>query len=507
MNNKTRKELLMKKIIAGVLLIIMLSSIMISCARQDETAKETSGVINETIESNDSADETTLPVDKNGYLKDNLPESLNYAGKKVYFMVWSDVENPEFYVDSTTGEMVNDAIYNRNQTVESRLNVDFEFIETPGNYSNQKNFVSTAQNMILSGSELDIMAAYSLTAAGLVAQNLAYKLNELEYLDFNMPWWPYRLVEESEINGNVYMCSGDLSTNMLHKMHAVFFDRALCRDYGVDTNNLYDMALDGTWTLDYLLEITSNVYVDLNSNGTKDKDDKYGLYMCDNYFDVFFYASDLRTTDRDQNGTPVISSTFGSEKTINLADKLGNFFANNTGAYFVTNFTEGIQMSKNGAMMIVSRCDIASKRLRIAENLDYGVLPIPKYDEQQGNYITCLAFPCTLYTVSNSTKDPDMVGAVLEALGSEGYRQITPALFETTMKVKYANDDATSEVYDIIRSSVSFDLGRIFHSSLNNICSLFRTACSTNAGNFSSVYKSNEKVIKKLLNDLITSIK
>ena len=61
-----------------------------------------------------------------------------------------------------------------------------------------------------------------------------------------------------------------------------------------------------------------------------------------------------------------------------LADKVGNFFANRNGAFFITDFTESGHMSDGKAMMIISRCDVALKKLRYSDKLVYGVLPVPK---------------------------------------------------------------------------------------------------------------------------------
>lgn len=99
-----------------------------------------------------------------------------------------------------------------------------------------------------------------------------------------------------------------------------------------------------------------------------------------------------------------------------------------------------------------------------------------------------------------------MVGAVLEAMGSEGYRQITPVLFEATMKTRYASDGKIANVYDTIRSSVTFDLGRIFYSSLGEVNNIFRQACSGNTGSYMASASSKRKPLQTLLDKLVKDI-
>ena len=51
-------------------------------------------------------------------------------------------------------------------------------------------------------------------------------------------------------------------------------------------------------------------------------------------------------------------------------------------------------------------------------------------------------------------------------MASESYRTISPALYEVALKSKYSQDDIAAKMFDIAKSSVVFDLGRILSSSL-----------------------------------------
>ena len=62
-----------------------------------------------------------------------------------------------------------------------------------------------------------------------------------------------------------------------------------------------------------------------------------------------------------------------------------------------------------------------------------------------------------------------MCSAVLECMSSEGYRKLSPAIYETSMKVRYAPDATTAKMYDLIRASALFDNGRIFSSVLGDL--------------------------------------
>ncbi len=134
-------------------------------------------------------------------------------------------------------------------------------------------------------------------------------------------------------------------------------------------------------------------------------------------------------------------------------------------------------------------------------------MPYPKYDEEQSQYVTITSFPYTLYGIPIDARDPDMSAAVLEAMASESYRTVSPALFENAFKVKYAQDMQSSLMYDLIRSTVSFDFGRVFNNDLGGLTySLFRTAVVSQNTNWASTVKSNEKVLTKQIEKLTKAL-
>jgi hypothetical protein len=141
-------------------------------------------------------------------------------------------------------------------------------------------------------------------------------------------------------------------------------------------------------------------------------------------------------------------------------------------------------------------------------SFEYGIVPVPKFDEAQEKYVTCLGFPYTMYAISMATKQSDTAAATLEVLCSEAYRQTTPMLFETTMKYKYTSDDESVKMYDIIRESVSIDIGRIFTTELNNLSySLFRnTVVNNTVGNWASAFKVNSRIFEKCLEKINKSL-
>lgn len=499
----------MKRVLALLLAVLMCSAVLVSCGNNnDDPVTTTTTQQGEVTEPTGTTTES--PYDANGYLKDDLDPSLNYANKTINILYWSDVERHEFEIEQITGDLVDDAIYNRNMTVENRLGVTLNWVGTPGNYGNQAAFVAQCQNDVNSGGEFNIFAGYSLTAATIALNGLSRDLMQVDNLNFEQPWWPASLIDQATINGKLYFCSGDISTNMLHMMYACVFNKDQAEEYGM--GDLYKLVRDGEWTLDKMIELCEGTYRDLDGNNEKNDADHYGFATTDLHYDALFTGSGLKTIEKGEDGLPAISPSFGSTKTQALLEKMVTFINNGENAF--TNSLKSGYSSANAlrdgrAIIALDRIYITSGTLKDVSDFSIGVLPVPKWDAEQKDYVTCMAFPYTIYSISTalSNEDADMTGAVLECLGSEGYRQVTPALFETSMKLKYASGQDDSDMYDLIRSSIYIDLGRIFTTSFSNVTySAFRSTLHRLSTNWASVYKGYDKVLKTQLKKVVTTL-
>ena len=155
-----------------------------------------------------------------------LPESLDFDKDTVYILHWNDMNiRPEFFSEELSGNTVLDQIYYRNIAVEEYLNVKLHFEGTTG--MDKQSYLAKAQNSIASGlGEYDIFATYSMTLATLALRECTYNLldPEIEYLNFDNPWWPESLIETVTIDDKLYFASGDISTNLIYMMHGMFFN-------------------------------------------------------------------------------------------------------------------------------------------------------------------------------------------------------------------------------------------------------------------------------------------
>ncbi len=502
------------RIIALVCALVMLVAAFTACA--DNNGDTTTENASTTVDPNDTSDE----YDSQGYLKDDLPDDLNYD-TTVTILYWSDAERDEFEIleEEADADMVKDAIYKRNLTTMDRLGVEFEWIGQDGDSGKRGDFTAYVGNQLSGGTYYDIIATYSRTAGMLCTNGYIQDLNQIDdsFINTEKPWWPISMLDACQIDDSLYFVSGDISTNVLHFMYAVYYNMDLVKNLQLeDPVKLVD---SNTWTIDKMIEYTTGLYTDLDQDGSMSVGDRYGFTATYYHLDALYTGSDMTLVDQAEDTYLKISDDFFSQKTIDLVDKLGKWFQ--TGDTYVnphdgdrgdyaTPFEEG------NALFCLNRVYMADIEyhegaLRNSE-FEYGILPVPLYAEGQKNYITVVGNPFTLWCVMENAKDPTMSTAVIECMASEGYRKTTPALFEQNMKYRYTPDTAdqgdSARMFDIIRTNIFFDLGRIFSDSLNYMSEMPSKAAAASkswAGQI-PVYKKALGMRMETLNDALADV-
>ncbi len=496
----------MKRTLTILLALLLACSILPACTDKGTDAPASTSGAATTLAT--EAPATTL------YKEDNLPADLDFKGATIMTFGWSGPKTVEFFVEAPNGEVVNDAIYERNAAVEERMNVKLEYHLPIGDNANRANWVKEISTSVLAGdAAYDITAGYSMCLATLAYQHYVQDLNKLPYLDFTEPWWPDSLQKESVVNGKLYFASGDISTYMIVYMLAEYVNMDLVKDFGLEDPR--ELVKSGKWTFDKLSEMSAKCYKDVNGDGAKDLGDNYGYVSHITYTDSYYYAAGLHVAEIGDKGLPILSPDYSSEKVHTLLNYLIDMYKTNPGTLLKNYDTVGDKsaytactdvFAEGRTVFLLAEVTSAITAFRDVE-FPYTIIPVPKWDETQENYRTTMSFPYSLYGVPLDAKDPKMSAAVMECLASESYRTVSPALFETALKVKYAADDGTAEMYDILRATVTFDIGRIFNDSMSSLTySMFRNALLNGNGDWASVFKNNEGNLTAKFNDVIDAL-
>lgn len=95
-------------------------------------------------------------------------------------------------------------------------------------------------------------------------------------------------------------------------------------------------------------------------------------------------------------------------------------------------------------------------------DFEVGLLPMPKFDEAQTEYISYIYHGADAVTIPVTNGQTDRTGVILEMFGAKSRQLMRSVYFDTTLDFKYIQDQESSEMMDIMFSSGVFDLGSIY---------------------------------------------
>ncbi|MCL2816344.1 MAG: hypothetical protein FWD23_17255, partial [Oscillospiraceae bacterium] len=360
----------------------------------------------------------------------------------------------DLFVESETGEVLNDAVYKRNQAVEEKYNVEIKV--TPNTDPN-----ATIQKSIKAGDDdyQIIQEKLVFMSATLAPQNFLLDLKSVLSLNLDAPWYNQNAIKDLSINNKITTLGGDITISDKSGVIMTVFSKKLSLQYGLE--NLYNTVKDGKWTLDKMYEIIIQTTADLNGDGKLTfKDDQWGL-ACEDYAGwMFAIGSGNRLAALDENGLPYITCL--DEKNINDYERIKKILYEKDGRTNVTTPEDHVlTFAENRAFFSVDMLSSITM-LRSMEE-DFGIIPVPKQDETQKDYITSISpWVSRFIAIPSTCGNPETVGAVIDAMSRESVNTVVPAYYNNLLDQKIARDEESIDMLKQIFSSVIYDIGSVF---------------------------------------------
>lgn len=479
------------RIMSVLLSFVIASSMLLSgCGNTSDDGGDPS---NTTDVSPETSAETTSEEDARLSAKDDVP-ALNFNGAD--FRIWTtDRYEYEMYVEELTGDICNDAVFERNQKIEERFNINIKTIVTNMDAADDLGIhpkLVTAS--IMSGEdEFELVPLAVWKSGPFILNGMLQNWSNVKYVNFSQPWWPEDANKCFNVGGKQYIVVSDLSVTTLQLTYAFLFNKQLADNYKLE--DMYTVVDEGRWTVDYLAEVSANVYTDLNGDSTRDEGDLYG-YVGDLVTgnDAWLPAFNQPLITPTANGGLELS--INTEKTIVALEKINDLYYNNPGGY-VVNYWEKYDMFKaNKALFTQARLITLYDRLREMD-VDFGVIPYPKFDESQDKYYSNTVDNYSVLCIPVTSKNTDMTGAIVEALSCESYRTVIPAFYDIALGTKYTRDERSTDMLDLIMDGRNYDISIVHNDSISRLAYFFRDLVVEKNSDFSSKYAAYEKVWTK----------
>lgn len=366
--------------------------------------------------------------------------------------------------ESETGEILDDSIYARNRTIEDKFAINLK--ETAFDIGLVENKLKTA---VLAGENVyDAAYCPSYNVApigGLVSQNMFLDLNDIPELRLSEPWWNQTVNKDCVIGNEnkLFFTACDINIMNLQAPWCVYFNEDMMKNLGMDLP--YGLVKSGKWTLD---EFYTYVKAGAQLNGADSFNwdpsgaAVFGYTSYEGGTGALLVGSGEKFISKDENGIPYLS--IETPRFFSVCDKIAELTgtkgiyqnANNydTGFHFEYIFRGGRTLMMVGELK-------ASDVFREMDST-FGIVPIPKYDENQKDYYSSVARQMPVLVIPATNPDPGRTGIILDAMAYLSTKNITPIFFDVTMSQKRLRNEESIEMLKIIKDSVLYDVGTAY---------------------------------------------
>lgn len=474
-------EMNKKSLLALILAVMMLLS---SCGSLDDNGDDSANA-------GDNGAATDTEVDVPDDEKLEIPENENFSGYTFTILTHEDTgyNYGKLDFDEPSDDAYDNAMYQRNLEVENLLGITItqKAVDLFAVYDTFK--VST---MADSG-DFDLTFVKVPHACNAVTDNLAAPLYNFEYINLDKAWWNDAATVQMTILDTAYMAAGDIAISDKDCIWTVQFNKQMITDNGLD--NPYDLVFSNEWTWDAMIEMCEVVESDLNGDGVRDGTDMWGLCTEQENYPAMWMSAGLALAVINDEGYPEL--TWNTEQFFDVYTKLAEFmvaeYVDSDWQY--TGFS-GKMFSQNQTLF---RTSVAAGIKGMSEvEVDFGVVPFPKYDSSVSEYYSMVAGNSSIMIIGNDNSDPYRTGIIAEAMAAYGHEIILPTYYERQLKSRYARDEIMPQMLDIIFTNRIYDLGMFYDLGLT-------TLMQKNV-NIATAWAESERVVEKKVEKIIEAI-
>ncbi len=407
-------------------------------------------------------------------------------------------------IKKVTGDTLDDLLYDRNVAVSEDYDITFEYFTEDDLHALNSKLMTQATSGV---DDYDMYIGHKFSFNTNAKQNHCYNLNKIEALRLDQPWWDQNCYDNLTIDGKTFLMTGDINPSSMRISSCMIVNKELMKDLQKDMNALNELTENGGWTLDVLYDYTANVTRDLNGDQQINyQDDQYGLtsWMMDVPFSLYYGAGSNFVNI--VNGQPEPAAN-AAERITDIYAKIYEIMIENR-AYMVTDsniWSSCYDVFLEGRALF---CDITLGKITtyiVNANMEYeyGILPMPKFDTNQEEYLSFVNGASGFAMVSYSEQDPEFVGTIMEAMASYNYDNVTPKMFEVVTKLQAAQDPESAAMVDRIIYNRIYDPAYFFDLEISNL--VLNNLKNKSESISSSLRTSIQKLRVKDIPDLLES--
>ena len=475
-------------------LCILLACLMVlpfaACGTNEDNTDDTQGAGTKELASDDETRES-LDIPDTQYKDIELTFLTRDNGE------WTTVdicpqENAQF-------NQVQEAVYERNEIMKDKYGIIICEIPTATSVSDVQKECSAS-----TGDFQAIVACLSDTCS-MVNNAYLTDLNSdaCEYLDFDKSWWDGKLAQDMSIEGHLYFATGDLLTADNDGTFAILFNKEIAKQ--IQMPDMYELVDNKQWTMDKMYEFEQLAVQDKDGNNKLEYDsDICGFaYTGDTPYSLM-YGGGVTIVSRDEDDA--LYYNLDAERCVNVSEKaqliLSKDLTVDMNAAGGSVVEVGQKCFGENHCLYFGECLQCVTRMR-SYDVDFGIVPYPKYDELQQNYASVMEWVGGVVSIPRSVDaQMEMVCSMIEGMAYYAVPTLTNLYYELNLKTKMAKDEQSGPMIDMILEYRVYDLAYAFQwgSVVGTLAGTMKPGSKVKVASTTAKYaKTIENEITKLI--------
>ena len=490
-----------RRLIALILALLMLT--MTACGVKHESDTTTTSSTSESVASGEvttttAIEETTVPVET-GFLEgisEAEVKALRLDGYTVNVFMrgkGGDWSNKDIWVEAITGDVLNDAVFERNAHLEDTYGFKFNLSYSVDSYANE------IKTYVLSGdTTYDLAFPQARTAASAAQQGCFMDLTQLNYIDPKSDCWNHVFNDELMFDGRLFFITGDISVNAFKAVRVMMFNKAMVEENRLESP--YELVNSGKWTIEKMHEMSSKVNRDLNGDQQMTMEDQWGMTMQSSTAGLpMFYGAGLKAVEM-VDGLPKV--TLDSPLAADVFDKIVAVLADES-VYYIGDTNVALGIFSEGHSLFYAEVLLSATKLR-SSDVVFGLIPAPKYSEEQDFYRAYADCYCiSPAVIPASANDPELSAFVLQATSEASTTTTRPAYYDVALTYKHLYDEESREMLDLIFDNFTLDACDLYLWG-NIISVITKTFARSGSTNLSTFLAQNKRPIEAAIKRTIS---
>lgn len=373
-----------------------------------------------------------------------------------------------FITDENSPQTINTAVEKRNELIERKYGAKIKTVAVT-----EKNAVQTIKDKL--SAETDIYDMFSLSAGTTVSLYLSGLLGDMNSLpDFNLD---SELMDgefsKTLATGSTLYLLPDETAMVYEDAYVMFFNRDLIVSSGAENPEV--LAMQGVWTWDKFSEIARKTAKDVYNKGSADLETDifgFGAYYNETTYPMAIWTS-INTNLIGNTYKNPVEFTASIDDIIDKTQKLRSHY-NTKGKYALQGDASAKAFEDNRIVFYCNKLEyLYALRDGTTKGSQFGFVPMPKYNSEQGGYSCLLDNDAMVLSVpftvqQRNDADKKFVSAVILATCATSKTTVKEAFIDYYIS-QYLNSNEETVMLSLISDSATFDFGAVYGSEIREV--------------------------------------